>query len=83
MAKPALNVVEFPGVNLMDVPAQLRAMADAIVDGQYEDVDTAYIVIPRDGLPHVIGIGRIDDSANHPITQLSLALHKLYTMVPA
>jgi hypothetical protein len=76
--KPALNVVEFPGVNLMDVPGQLRA----IEDGEYEEADTAFIVIPRDGLPHVIGIGRIDDSANHPITQLSLALHKLYTMVP-
>jgi hypothetical protein len=78
-----LKVVEFTGANLMDVPAQLRATADRIEAGDYEDVDTAYVVIPCDGLPHVIGLGRIDDSANHPITQLSLALHKLCTMVPA
>ena len=80
MSKPHLNVVEFPHTALTDIPAHLRRIADEIEGGE-EDADTVYVVIPQDGLPKIIGLGRVDDAQNHPMVQLGLALHKLYSMV--
>jgi hypothetical protein len=80
VSKPTLNVVELPGVSLNDLPGQLRALADAIESGEQEG-DTAYVVIPTNGTPDLIGIGRVDDPNNSPMIQLGLALHSLYAVV--
>jgi hypothetical protein len=69
-----LNVVPLPfGPSIQDVPAQLRAFADRIENGEYGEVDGLFAVMPREQTyPVILGWGTID-GAYDPIIQFELA----------
>jgi hypothetical protein len=68
-----LNVVELPVANLQDIPAQLRALADRIEQGEYGDVDGLFAILPRDAAyPTILGWG-VNEGAYDPIIQFDLA----------
>lgn len=65
--------------NLTDIPAMLRCVADQIEVGDWGKVETAFLVIPREGdFPRLFGWGAIEGS-NDPLIQLELTRHWLLT----
>lgn len=55
------NIVKFPGLNLSDISAGLRRLADNIDEGQYPDADAVVVVMPVEGgFPMVFGFGSDD-----------------------
>lgn len=54
-----MNVVKLFDTSLLDVPNQLRALADCIEQGHHGDNVSAFVVIPegRDGAVGVFGYG--------------------------
>ena len=59
--------------SLQDIPAQLRALADAISSGEYGEVDSLYVVMPKtDDWPTIFGYGDVDGD-NQPIVVMELA----------
>lgn len=68
-----MNVVPFPTTSMMDVPAMLRNLADAIEAGEHGDVTTAIVLVPNDGdRPALFGFGEDTDPAS-VIFELQLA----------
>lgn len=68
------TVVELhSGPSLQDIPAQLRALADAIASGEHGQVECAYVVVPKtDDWPTIFGYGNVDGD-NQPIVVMELA----------
>lgn len=69
------EAVEFPKTNLNDIPAQLRAMADRIENGDEsgQAVTTVFCVVPVKGAwPRVFGWGDVEGQ-NDPVVQFELA----------
>ena len=61
------------GLSLQDIVGQLRALADRIEAGTYDEVRTCFVIIPvNDAYPRLMGYGDIDNK-NDPIIQLELA----------
>lgn len=40
-----MNIVPFPSQNLLDIPAMLRGLADAIEEGEYGEITTAMVLL--------------------------------------
>lgn len=60
------DVVTFPKVNLQDIPAKLRELADNIEKGDLGQVTTTFVIIPQEstkGWPVLFGYG---DNADAP-----------------
>lgn len=58
-----LKVIEWPNINLQDIPAKLRQMADRLEDGTIPDVDAAVLLFrDEDGDVLVHGFGNADPS---------------------
>lgn len=70
------NITYLRGVettSLNDIPGMLRNMAKDIENGEYNNVESLLIVMPRiDDFPLVFGFGNVDRE-NQPIVQLELA----------
>ena len=61
------------GPTLLEIPAQLRQLADCIEAGEYGAVGGLFVVMPREQTyPTIFGWG-INDGAYEPIIQLDLA----------
>jgi hypothetical protein len=61
------------GPSLQEIPAQLRALADRIENGDYGDVEGLFAIMPREqGYPIIHSWG-IKDGAYDPIIQFDLA----------
>lgn len=72
-----LKVVDFPNPNLADIPAMLRRLADQIEAGDWDEVETAFLLMPREGkFPKLFGWGNIQGK-NDPLIQFELAKHWL------
>jgi hypothetical protein len=66
------EIIDLPPT-LHDIPAQLRALADRIENGEYGKVDGLFAVMPREHeYPLTLGWGIID-GAYDPIIQFDLA----------
>jgi hypothetical protein len=64
-----------------DIPNMMRRVADQIESGEYGDVKTAFLLMPRrDDYPALFGWGDIDGK-NDPIIQLDLAKTWLLTRI--
>lgn len=62
----SLKVVEWPNVNLQDIPAKLRQFADRIEDGTIADCDAAVLVLRvEDGECKVHGFGNADPALGY------------------
>lgn len=71
------NLVQLPITHLQDIPTLLRNLAHNIEIGEYNKVDTVYVVIPRtDDFPRLFGYGDVDGDSG-PLTQLLLMQHWL------
>lgn len=67
--------------NLRDIPGLLRQMADNIDSGEYGDVASLFVVMPRDAdYPTLFGWGDVEGD-NAPLMQLELARMFLLTRV--
>lgn len=72
-----LKVVNFPNPNLTDIPAMLRRLADQIEAGDWDKVETAFLLLPRpNNFPELLGWGDVQGK-NDPLIQLELAKHWL------
>lgn len=61
------------GAALNDIPGQLRQMADEIESGEYAEVDSLFVLMPRPGdYPNAFGFGDVT-GGNDPIIQFELA----------
>ena len=70
-----VNLVEFPVVPLGDIPARMRKLADEIEAGDYGDIESASVLLPRPGdFPLIFGFGDVGGEYS-PLVQLQLALH--------
>lgn len=59
--------------SLVDIPGQLRQLADAIEAGAHGEVASMLVLVPREGdYPSIWGWGDVSDD-NRPIIQLELA----------
>lgn len=54
---PSLKVVQFPLGDLVDIPARLRDLADAIEEGNFGSPVTCIVVLDTDRLFEVFGLG--------------------------
>lgn len=58
---------------LTDIPGMLRRLAEQVEAGEYGDVETLFVVLPRnDDYPCVFGWGDVT-MGNDPVIQLELA----------
>lgn len=74
-----LNIVEYPQSNLLDIPTQLRSLADAIENERHGKVAAVFLIMPQyNDFPKLFGWGDVEGK-NDPIIQLSLAKHWLLT----
>jgi len=53
---PALTLIEFPRMNLQDIPARLRRLADEVEQGMYGEVDSVAVAVSGETVI-VLGFG--------------------------
>ena len=71
MTAEVIKLIEGP--TLHDISGQLRGLADRIDAGEYGEVPTLIVVMPREGAyPKLLVWGSID-GLNEPIVQLEMA----------
>ena len=76
MTAEVIKLIEGP--TLHDISGQLRGLADRIDAGEYGEVPSLTVVMPRDGAyPTLFAWGDVD-GMNEPIVQLELA--KLFAL---
>lgn len=69
-----MKVVTFPKDNLNDIPERLRTLADGIENGEFGEVATLFVIMPKDvgDWPNLFGYGSNADSP-HFVFQMELA----------
>lgn len=73
------EVIQHPSPNLADIPAMLRRLADQIEAGDWGEVETAFLLMPRAGdFPRLFGWGNVTGTQD-PIVQFEMAKHWLVT----
>jgi hypothetical protein len=72
-----LKVIEFPGADVRDVSAQLRALADGIDRGEYGDAhNVAWVMDCGDSRIEFGMCGQSESFGANFVLLLNLALHK-------
>lgn len=78
-----VELIKFPKSDISDIPLMLRKLADRIEAGEFNEVRTAFVVLPVDGgWPRLMGYGDIDGT-NDPLIQCDLLRHWLITNLTA
>lgn len=72
-----MNIVDLNKVSLMDIPGQLRKLADAIENGEHSNVDSLTVVLQNEFNVDVFGYGHADLLKS--IALFNLAITKLTT----
>lgn len=72
-----MNIVDLNKVSLMDIPGQLRKLADAIEEGAHGNVDLLTVVLQNEFNVDVFGYGHADLLKS--IALFNLAITKLTT----
>lgn len=73
------EIVQYPSLNLNDIPAMLRRLADQLEKGEWGEVETVFLLMPQSGdFPKLFGWGNVTGTQD-PIVQFEMAKHWLIT----
>lgn len=72
-----MNIVDLNKVSFMDIPGQLRRLADEIENGAYHNVETLTVVLKNEFNVDVFGYGNAE--LLRVVALLNLAITKLTT----